>query len=124
MTNVNVVVVVVALTNHKTIPLHTFFSFVCFSHLSNTNVEQDPKFALTQYEKILQTHPTSAAAQYGKAKSLDLLADLNRSNDMLKLAINEYVKYIEFGPKINDTQFKVAAERCIERMRFIGNVIY
>jgi len=80
---------------------------------------QDPQSALTLFEKILQTHPTSAAAQYGLAKTLDILADLNRSNEILKRAINEYQKYIEFGAKLNDTEFKVAAERCIERMRFI-----
>jgi len=79
---------------------------------------QDPQSALTLFEKILQTHPTSAAAQYGLAKTLDILADLNRSK-ILKRAINEYQKYIEFGAKLNDTEFKVAAERCIERMRFI-----
>lgn len=83
---------------------------------------QDPQSALTQFERIRQTHPTSAAAQYGVAKALDDLADLRRSNSLLRRAIDEYEKYIEFSDKLNDTEFKVAAERCIDRMRFIGNV--
>lgn len=96
--------------------------FVCLPCLSNQCV-QDPQSALVQFEQIRKAHPTSAAAQYGIAKSLDDLADLNRSNQLLRRAIDEYEKYIEFGSKLNDSEFKVAAERCIERMRFIGNVL-
>lgn len=83
---------------------------------------QDPQSALTQFEQIIQTHPSSPAAQYGIAKALDDLADMNRSNQLLKRAITEYEKYIELGSKLNDTEFATAAERCIDRMRFIGNV--
>lgn len=67
-------------------------------------------------------YPQSAAVQYGLANALDTLADMNRSNVLLRRAIAEYEKYIELGSKLNDTEFKLAAERCIERMRFIGNV--
>lgn len=84
---------------------------------------QDPQSALTQFERIRQTHPKSVAAQYGLAKALDDLADLKRSNALLRRAIDEYEKYINLESKLNDTEFKLAAERCIERMRFIGNVI-
>jgi len=80
---------------------------------------QDPQSALILFEHILQTYPTSAAAQYGLAKAVDNLADRNRSNKLLKRAIDEYKKYIGFGSRLNDTEFKTAAERCIERMRFI-----
>lgn len=84
---------------------------------------KDPQSALTQFERIRKTHPTSIAAQYGVAKALDELADLKRSNALLKRAIEEYEKYISLGAKLNDTEFKIAAERCINRMRFIGNVL-
>lgn len=83
---------------------------------------QDPQSALILFEHILQTHPTSTAAQYGLAKAVDNLADRNRSNKLLKRAIDEYKKYIGFGSRLNDTEFKTGAERCIERMRFIGKV--
>lgn len=85
---------------------------------------QDPQSALTQFEQIRQTYPTSTAAQYGVAKALDELAELKRSNALVKRAIDEYKTYISLGAKLNDTEFKVAAERCINRMRFIGNVFY
>lgn len=83
---------------------------------------QNSQFALTLFEQIRQTHPTSSAAQYGLAKALDHLAELNRSNALLKRAIDEYEKYLEMDSKLNDTEFKTAAERCINRMRFIGTV--
>lgn len=84
-------------------------------------INQDPKNALILFETIHQTHPNLTAARYGKVKSLDRLAELNRSNSMLKRAIDEYRQLIETdGDRLNDTQFKRAAERCIERMRFIG----
>lgn len=96
--------------------------FLClFAMLSNLRM-QDPQSALTLFERIRQTHPTSTAAQYGFAKAFDNLADLKRNNEFLRRAINEYEKYISLGAKLNDTDFRVAAERCIERMRFIGNV--
>lgn len=81
---------------------------------------QDPQTALTLFEQILNTYPTSSSAQYGLAKTLDQLADLNRSNTILKRAIAEYEKLIALDKQLNDTEFKSAAERCIERMRFMG----
>ncbi|XP_055319573.1 aspartyl/asparaginyl beta-hydroxylase isoform X5 [Sitodiplosis mosellana] len=90
---------------------------------ANEQLAEDPQSALTQFERIRQSHPTSVAAQYGLAKALDDLADLKRSNGLLKRAIDEYGKYIDFGVKLNDTEFKSAAERCIDRMRFIGEHI-
>lgn len=83
---------------------------------------QDPKSALTHFEHLREKYPQSTAVQYGLAKALDILAELNRSNVLLRRAISEYIKYLELGSKLNDTEFKLAAERCIERMRFIGNV--
>lgn len=78
-------------------------------------INQDPKNALILFETILQTHPNSTTARYGKAKSLDRLAEMNRSNSMLKRAIDEYRQLIESdGNRLNDTLFKTAAERCIE----------
>lgn len=108
-------------TNQQTKLRNVVFFLFCLPCESLIRM-QDPQNALTQFEQILRNHPTSAAAQYGLAKALDHLADLNHSNELLKKAINEYQKYIGFGAKLNDTEFKTAAERCIERMRFIGNV--
>lgn len=80
---------------------------------------QDPQIAITIFEQILKNHSASSSAQLGLAKSLDRLAELNRSNDILKRAISEYEKYIAMD-KVNDTDLKWAAERCIDRIRFSG----
>lgn len=81
---------------------------------------QDPKYALTLFERILTLYPNSTEAQLGKAKSLERLADINRNNGILRQAIDEYVKLVNVSDKLNDTLFKNIAEHCIERMRFLG----
>lgn len=85
---------------------------------------QNPQLALTLFEQIRQAHPTLPAAQYGCAKALDQLAEMNRSNQLLKQAIAEYEKYLDLDTKLNDTDFKTAAERCIDRLRFIGRFFF
>lgn len=45
---------------------------------------------------------------------------MNRNNQLLKQSIAEYEHYLAMSNNINDTEFQIAAERCIERMRFIG----
>lgn len=93
----------------------------CDQFSSFCELNKDPKHALILYETILQTHLHSTAARYGQAKALDRLSELQRSNSMLKRAIDVYRKLIEGdGDQLNDTVLKEAAERCIERMRFIG----
>lgn len=85
---------------------------------------QNPQSALTLFEQIHHNYPTSPVAQYHYAKALDHLAELNRSNQLLQNAINEYQKYLELDAVLNDNDFKMAAERCIDRMRFIGMFIH
>lgn len=96
---------------------------MCVSLIRSPNHKsrvQNPQSALTLFEQIHQNHPKSPAAQYHYAKALDHLAELNRSNQLLKTAIDEYQKYLELGSTLNDSDFKMVAERCIDRIRFIG----
>lgn len=51
---------------------------------------------------------------------MDTLSEEQKSNEMLKEAIAAYVKAVEFGSLVDDKTFKTYAERCIDRMRFIG----
>lgn len=81
---------------------------------------QNPESALTLFKQIHQNHPKSPSAQYHYAKALDQLAELNRSNQLLQNAIDGYQKYLELNTALSDDDFKMAAERCIDRMRFIG----
>lgn len=49
------------------------------------------------------------------------MAEREKSNKMLLEAIESYKNLIVmYGDEINDTIFKEVADRCIERMRFIG----
>lgn len=51
------------------------------------------------------------------------MSEQQKSNELLKEAIAAYVKAVEFGSSVNDETFKSYAERCIDRMRFIGEKI-
>ncbi len=51
---------------------------------------------------------------------MDTLSDQQKSNEILKEAIAAYVKAVEFGSSVDDETFKIYAERCVDRMRFIG----
>lgn len=86
-------------------------------------VRQDPEAALTLFKRIAESHPALPTAQYGIAKTLDRLADLNRNNQLLKHAIDEYERYFDMTNIQNNAEFEMAAVRCIERMRFIGKSI-
>lgn len=48
------------------------------------------------------------------------MSEEQKSNEILKEAIAAYVKAVEFGSSVDDETYKIMAERCIERMRFIG----
>lgn len=60
---------------------------------------------------------------YQRAKSLDAQAEKEKSNKKLLEAIEGYKELIiTNGDLLNDTIFIEIAERCIERMRFIGKM--
>jgi aspartate beta-hydroxylase len=56
---------------------------------------------------------------YGKAQALDVLADQKRSNEILQKAIATYFKLLDLED-VPDPLFEAAAERCINRLRFMG----
>lgn len=60
---------------------------------------------------------------YQRAKSLDALAEKEKSNKKLLDAIESYKQLImSYGNHLNDTIFIEIAKKCIERMRFIGKM--
>lgn len=60
---------------------------------------------------------------YDRARSLDLQAEKERSNERLIEALTMYKELIiHQSSSLNDTIFKEIASRCIERMRFIGKL--
>lgn len=75
--------------------------------------------------QIMQKHQKNSTLResYQRAKSLDALAEKERSNTRLLEAIQSYKELIEInGDILNDTIFIEIAERSIERMRFIGKM--
>jgi hypothetical protein len=76
--------------------------------------------ALKQFENILLKHPKSFVALYGKAKALDKLSTVEKSNQLLMEAIDDYKKVLEYGQQLNDTFFIEVAEQCLQRMKFLG----
>lgn len=71
---------------------------------------------------LLQQFPSSPRCLYGKAQALDLLAEEQRSNEFLQKAIQLYLRVLN-AKDVPDALFQVAADRCINRMRFIGKMV-
>ncbi|KRT84459.1 Tetratricopeptide repeat-containing protein, partial [Oryctes borbonicus] len=84
-------------------------------HLNNNT-----QLALKLLTKFLENHPDSPRALYGMAHALDLWAERKRSNEILQESIQFYLQVLN-AQNVPDALFLIAAERCINRMRFIGN---
>ncbi|KAK6619573.1 hypothetical protein RUM43_012330 [Polyplax serrata] len=83
--------------------------------------ENNPKLALRTFEEILSKKPTLVRALVGRARVLDHIAEVERSNTYLKQATNAYMKLIlQEGHRLDDEMFEKLSERCIQRMRFGG----
>lgn len=60
---------------------------------------------------------------YDKAKEMDVSSEKEKSNKKLLEAIGMYKTLIEqYEDKLNDTIYKQVAERCINRLRFMGKL--
>lgn len=81
---------------------------------------QNAAYAIKLFDVILQKHPNSSRSLYGKAQALDLLADKKRCNNLLQQAIAMYLQVLHLD-NVPDKLFESTADRCIDRMRFIGN---
>jgi predicted Zn-dependent protease len=71
------------------------------------------------FEKLVKDHPASPRAMHGLAKSLDELADVMRSNEILQEAIDTYEKV----GKVKDCPMplkRMAVLRQAERVSFLG----
>lgn len=59
--------------------------------------------------------------RYGRAQSLDRMAEQHKNNALLDKAIEAYEQIItENGPKMTDEFYKNVTKRCIDMMRFRG----
>ncbi|XP_045899717.1 aspartyl/asparaginyl beta-hydroxylase isoform X2 [Micropterus dolomieu] len=77
--------------------------------------------ALRAFETLVQQHPQSPRARYGKAQTEDDLAEKLRSNDMLQRAINTYREAAEL-PDVTSDLVRATLKRRAERQQFLGRV--
>ncbi|KAJ8934850.1 hypothetical protein NQ314_013121 [Rhamnusium bicolor] len=82
-------------------------------------VQNNSAYAIKLFDKILQKYPSSPRSIYGKALALDYLADQRRSNEILEQALKIYIHLLN-TENVPHALFEMAAERCINRMRFVG----
>uniref|UniRef100_A0A1B0G2X2 Aspartyl/asparaginy/proline hydroxylase domain-containing protein n=1 Tax=Glossina morsitans morsitans TaxID=37546 RepID=A0A1B0G2X2_GLOMM len=77
--------------------------------------------ALQTYEMLIKTYPQRIQLQLAKARALDAYAEQQKSNQLLRAAIDVYKYYLQIDKKIaNVKEYKAAAKRCLERMKFLG----
>jgi len=93
---------------------------LCPSCVAPVDYTQSPLETLAQSELILEQEPDNAAALYARARSLDVLADREKSNGRLEQAIFAYRAILDLERNVDDHLYRVAALRCIDRMRFRG----
>ncbi|XP_019724432.1 aspartyl/asparaginyl beta-hydroxylase isoform X3 [Hippocampus comes] len=77
--------------------------------------------ALEAFETLIQQHPQSPRAHYGKAQAEDDLAEKQRSNDMLQKAIGSYRDAAEL-PDATPDLVRAALKRRAERQQFLGRM--
>ncbi|XP_061522793.1 aspartyl/asparaginyl beta-hydroxylase isoform X3 [Phycodurus eques] len=77
--------------------------------------------ALRAFETLVQRHPESPRAHYGKAQAEDDLAEKQRSNDMLQKAIGSYGDAAEL-PDATPDLVRAALKRRAERQQFLGRM--
>lgn len=79
--------------------------------------------ALQTYNQILQKYSPQPEVYLGIAQTLDAFAEQQKSNSLLKDALDSYFKYLQFGHIIsNHSEYRQIAERCLDRMRFLGKI--
>ncbi|TWW70606.1 Aspartyl/asparaginyl beta-hydroxylase [Takifugu flavidus] len=77
--------------------------------------------ALRAFDALVQLHPQSPRARYGKAQAEDGLAEKLRSNDMLQKAISTYREAAEL-PDATADLLRAALKRRAERQQFLGRM--
>uniref|UniRef100_T1JK47 Aspartyl/asparaginy/proline hydroxylase domain-containing protein n=1 Tax=Strigamia maritima TaxID=126957 RepID=T1JK47_STRMM len=82
-------------------------------------VEKAPDRALTMFQSILELHPQSPRAVFGKAMAIGGLSDVHKSNQMLEQCIFTFKDVLDL-PDVPDDLFRMAALKCTDRMRFRG----
>ncbi|KAK8747948.1 hypothetical protein OTU49_016238, partial [Cherax quadricarinatus] len=97
---------------------------VILEDVKNRIEAENPGKALNSFGAILQNTPKSARAIYGRARSLDRLAEMERSNSRLEQAIVTYRGVLDLADEdptlVPLPLLRMAAETCVDRLIFRG----
>ncbi|XP_054741160.1 protein starmaker isoform X2 [Anastrepha obliqua] len=78
--------------------------------------------AIKRFDQLARQYPDKPQVFLAQARLLDKQADRKHSNDLLSQALQAYKRYLALDSAITDNvEFRIVAERCIERMRFMGH---
>lgn len=77
--------------------------------------------ALRRFEGLVNKYPKSPRAMYGKAQSLDKLADLKQSNDVLQQSIEAYSRVVDLPDCPLELKRRVM-RRQADRLSFLGKI--
>ncbi|XP_034476253.1 aspartyl/asparaginyl beta-hydroxylase isoform X3 [Drosophila innubila] len=92
-------------------------------HKANAEmINENPAKALRAFNILTHTYAHKPTAHLSRAQALERMADTRRSNQLLQEAIESYKRYLAFGELItNQSEFRIASERCIQHLRFLGH---
>ncbi|XP_059972077.1 aspartyl/asparaginyl beta-hydroxylase isoform X3 [Mesoplodon densirostris] len=77
--------------------------------------------AVHAFEELVQKYPQSPGARYGKAKCEDDLAEMKRSNEILRRAIKTYQEAASL-PDVPADLVKLSLKRRSDRQQFLGHM--
>lgn len=71
------------------------------------------------YDRILSRSPQNPRAVFGRASALDRLSEIEQRNDLLELAIDDYMKVLSLHDAPKSLVLK-AGRTCADRQKFRG----
>ncbi|XP_072028345.1 aspartyl/asparaginyl beta-hydroxylase-like, partial [Amphiura filiformis] len=80
-----------------------------------------PELAMRRFENLLISYPSSPRVRWGRARSLDALAEERRSNEILQTCIQAYTETAD-SPDCPRMLKKQALKKAANRLAFFGKV--
>ena len=109
------------ITNEHDLPIKDTLDHVetIVNQADETRNQEGLTKALAMYDKLLLENEPSPRLLFQKAETLDLLAQLERSNVRLEQAISTFHQVLTLA-KVPDKLFKMAGNKCVDLLKFRG----
>jgi len=75
---------------------------------------------ISLYDELLTNHKLSPRLTYQKARTLNALAQIDRSNAILENAIDAFNEVLSLTSKVPEKLFRKAGSKCVELLKFRG----